>query len=133
MLQVGVDHGGIRRARRQDALDAGAGQAAPPDPPDAADAGIVPRQRADHVPGTVGGIVVDENHFPDSTRKRRLQPPIQRGDVVALVEGGDDDRKLKRNSALRRVFGGGLIHAASVYPQHQMMPRRRPKNSAKGL
>ncbi len=114
MLQVGVDHGDIRRARRQNALDAGAGQSAAPDPPDTAHPAIVPRQRADHVPGAVGRIVVDEDDFPGHARERRLQPPVQLGDVVALVEGGNDDRKLRRNSALRRAFGGGFIHAASV-------------------
>src|ERR1700692_1006425 len=53
------------------------------------------------------------------TPRRALQPPKQRGDVVALIECGDDDRKLRRIGGLRRVFGGrsdGFIHAASVYP-----------------
>ena len=119
MLQIGVDHGGARRARCQNALDAGAGQAAPSDPPDAADAGILPRQPPQHFPGAVRGIVIDEDGFKGDAGERGLQPPKQRSDVVALVEGGDDDRKLRRNSGLRRGFGGpldGFIHAASVYP-----------------
>src|SRR5207245_6805104 len=65
-------------------------------------------------------------------------PPKQRGDVVALIEGGDDDRKLKRRGGLRRVFGArsdGFIHAASVYPPLPRKPRRssggeRVKNRA---
>ena len=114
MLQVGVDHCGARRAGRENPLDAGAGQAAPPDPPDAANAGILPRQAAHHVPGAVGGIVVDENDFPGHAGKRSLQPVEQRGDVVALVEGGDDDRKLRGCDRPRRAFGArsdGFIHA----------------------
>ena len=106
VLQVGVDHGGAGRAGGQNALDAGAGQAAPPDPPDAADAGILPRQAAHHVPGAVGGIVVDEDDFPGHAGERGLQPPEQRGDVVALVEGGDDDRKLRRSRPPAAGFRG---------------------------
>src|SRR5258707_1186238 len=119
MLQVGIDHGGAGRARCQDALDASAGQAAPADPPDTADAGILPRQAPHQVPGAVGGIVIDEDDFEGNACERRLQPLKQRGDVVALVEGGDDDRKLSQCGGLRRVFGArsdGFIHAASVYP-----------------
>src|SRR5258706_10356387 len=119
MLQVGIDDGGAGRARCQNALDTGAGQAAPSDPPDTADAGIMPRQAPYQVPGAVGGIVIDEDDFKADARERRFQPPKQRGDVVALVEGGDDDRKLSQCGGLRRVFGprsDGFIHAASVYP-----------------
>ena len=75
---------------------------------------------AHHLPGAVGGIVVDEDDFPGDAGERRLQPPVQHGDVVALVEGGDDDRKLRQTGGLRRVFGArsdGFIHDASVYPQ----------------
>src|SRR5260370_509446 len=117
MLQVGIDDSGAGRARGQDALDAGAGQAAAADPPDTADAGILPRQAPHQVPGAVGGIVIDEDDFKGDACERRLQPPKQRDDVVALVEGGDDDRKLSRSGGLRRVFGprsDGFIHAASV-------------------
>ncbi len=113
VLQIGVDDRGIGRAGGEDALDAGARQAAPPDPADAADAGILPRQAAHHFPGAVGGIVVDEHDFPGDVLERRLQPPVQNGDVVALVEGGDDDRKLRQTGGLRRVFGArfdGVIH-----------------------
>ncbi len=54
MLQIGVHHGGIGRARGQDALDAGARQAAPTDPADAAHPRILPRQAAHQIPGSVG-------------------------------------------------------------------------------
>ena len=119
MLQVGIDHRGIGRARGQNALDAGAGQPAPSDPANAADpadpAAPAPAPR----PGAVRGIVIDENDLPGDAGKRRLQPAKQRGDVVPLVEGRDDDRKLRRSNRLRRAFGArsdGFIHAASVYP-----------------
>ena len=74
---------------------------------------ILPRQAAHHFPGAVGGIVVDEDDFPGDVPERRLQPPVQHRDVVALVEGGDDDRKLRQTGGLRRVFGArsdGVIH-----------------------
>ena len=82
---------------------------------------------AHHVPGAVGGIVIDKDDFPGHAGERGLQPPEQRGDVVALVEGGHDHRKLRQTRGLRRVFGArsdGFIHAASVYPQPPAMPRR---------
>ena len=72
-----------------------------------------------HVPGAVGGIVVDEDDFPRNARKRGLEPPKKRGDIVAFVEGGNHDRKSRHRNGLRRVFGGrsdGFIHAASIYP-----------------
>src|SRR6202162_609379 len=134
MLQVGIDDGGARRARGKDALDAGAGQAASPDPPDATDPGIVARQRPHHLPGPVRRIVIDKDDFEGDARERGLQPPKQRGDVVALVKGWDDDRKLRQTSGLRRVHGpgwDGVIHAASVYPQPPAMPRRRPKTAVR--
>ena len=106
MLQVGVDDRGKGRARCQNALDAGAGQAAPTDPPDAADAGILPRQAAHDIPGAVGGIVVDEDDFKGTAGERGLQPPKQRDDVVALVEGGDDDRKLGQRRPPAAGFRG---------------------------
>src|SRR5450631_2308458 len=95
--------------------------------PDTADAGIASRQISHHIPGAVGGIIVDEDNFPGDSGERGLQPPQQRGDVVAFVEGGDDDRKLRQTGGLRRIFGArsdGFIHAASLYPQPQGKPRR---------
>ena len=73
MLQVGVHHRRVRCAGSQDPLDAGAREAASPDPPDAADAIILPRQFAHHLPGAVRGIVVDEDHFPGDAPQRRLE------------------------------------------------------------
>ena len=127
-------------------------QAAPSDPPNAAHAAIPEREAADHFPGAVGGIVIDEDDFPGDAGKRRLQPPVQRGDVVALVEGGDDDRKLKRTwgllinglwtSGLLWVFGAwsdGFIHEgqrisadschakAKFLKQRVEVQRKRPK------
>lgn len=112
MLQIGVDHSRIGAARGQDALDARTRQSAAPDPADAADAGILPRQPAHHFPGPVGGIVIDKDHFPGNAGQCRLQPPVQYGDVVALVESRHNYRKL-RQTGLRRGFGvrfDGVIH-----------------------
>ena len=57
MLQVGIDHGGAWRARCQNALDAGPRQAAPSDPPDAANPRILTRQIADFAPARL--VLVD--------------------------------------------------------------------------
>ena len=78
MLQVGVDYRRIGRAGSQDALNAGAGKPAPPDPADAADAGILLGQTTHHIPGSIGGIVIDEDDLPVGFRaasrtSRRVQ------------------------------------------------------------
>ena len=126
MLQVGVDHRGAGRAGGQDALDAGAGQAAPPDPPDAADPAILPRQLAHDLPGAVGGIVVDEDDFPGDAGERRLQPPVQLGDVVALVEGGDDDRKLRACAAACGGLSAPGLMASFMPPAYIRQPQAKP-------
>ena len=116
VLQVGVDHGGAGRAGRQDTLDTGAGQAAASDPPDTANAAILPREIAHHLPGAVGRIVIDKDDFPGDARERSFQPPQQRGDIITLIEGRDDDRELRRTAGLQRDFGArsdGFIHAAA--------------------
>ena len=93
------------RAASEDALDAGPRQAAASDPPDAADPGILARQCPHHLPGTVRGIVIDKDDFKGDARERGFQPSKQRGDVIALVEARDDDRKLRQTSGLGRVYG----------------------------
>ena len=66
--------------------------------PDAAHPAILAREVSHHVPGAIRGIVIDKDDLPGGTRQRRLQPVKQRGDVVALVEGRDNDRKLRRDT-----------------------------------
>src|SRR4051812_26519495 len=100
MLQVGVHHRRIRRAGGENPLDAGTREAAPPDPPDATDAIVLPRQFAYHLPGAIGRIVVDEDDFPGNALQRRLELAEQRADVITLVEGGDDHRKLQQTRSL---------------------------------
>ena len=118
VLQIGVHHRRIGGARRQDALDAGAGQAAPPDPPDTADPGVLPRQGPHHLPGTVRRIVIDKDDFPGDAGERRVQPPVKYRDVVAFVEGRDDNGKLRQTGGLRQGFGprfAGVIHGGQRY------------------
>ncbi len=109
MLEVGVDHGGIGRARGEDALDAGAGQAAPSDAADTAHPAVLLRQLAHHVPGAVGRIVVDEHDLPGSRcPARRLQPPVQHRDVVALVDRWER-RPVSSAAGARRAEPAGRI------------------------
>ena len=53
----------------------------------------LPREAAHHLPGSIRRIIVDEDDFPGDAGEGGVQPPVQHGDVVALVEGGNDDRK----------------------------------------
>ena len=102
------------------------------------------RETAHHLPGPVRRVVVDEDHFPGDAGKRGLELAIKLGHIVALVEGGDDDRKRRQVGAcLRRVSArsDGFIHARSVYPPHPAMPScqkprsvgpNAPKSAEKG-
>jgi hypothetical protein len=64
MLTVGVhDHDPGRRAGER-ALYHCACEATAPDPPQAADARVDPRQGLDRLGGAVGGVVVDEDDVP---------------------------------------------------------------------
>ena len=45
--------------------------------------------------GAVGRIVIDEDGFPVDALEQLIQPFDQRADIVALVEGRDDDRELR--------------------------------------
>ena len=135
MLQIGVDHSRARRARGQNALDAGAGQAAPSDPADAADPAVLARERTQDFPGTVGGIVVDKNGLKRDCGQRPFQPPEQRDHIVPLIEGRDNDRKLRKANGLCWVPRSRLrsvIHDASVYPIAGWEPREGPKTTLSG-
>ena len=68
--------------------------------PPSADAAILPRQAAHHLRGTSRKFAVDENDFPGQPCERRLQLVKQLGDVVALVEGGDDDPKAEASPSM---------------------------------
>lgn len=94
VLQVGVHHRDARRARRQNALDAGARKSAPADATDAARAGIPLRQFLHRLPGAVGRVIVDEDDLPRDTLEGFGQSFEQHGNVVALVECRHDDGEL---------------------------------------
>src|SRR5262249_39551922 len=64
--------------------------------------------------------------------ERGLELAIKLGHIVALVEGGDNDRKREQVGACLRLSGGrsdGFMHARSVYPPPHAMPSRRERCS----
>jgi len=114
VLQVGINHCRAGCARCQNALDARTGQAPPSDPANAANTRVLPCKAAHHIPGFIGGIVIDEDDLPANASERAVQPPNQRRDIVALVEGRNNDGKLRCSNGLRRTFGprsDGVVHA----------------------
>ena len=120
MLQVAVDHRRAGRAGGQHAFDAGAGQAAAADPPDAAHARIALRQRAHHVGGAVRRVVIDEDDLPGDAGQRNAEALHQHLDIAALVEGGNDDGQLQRSPRLQELSGfrsDGFIHD-TAYIRH---------------
>jgi hypothetical protein len=60
-----------RRARSSRCLDTAPDSPRRYDPPDAADAGIRPRQGPQHSPGPGQGIVIDEDDFERDAGERR--------------------------------------------------------------
>ena len=102
MLQVGIHHGDEGRAGRQDAFDAGAGQAAAADTAQAAHARIDCGDRLGGFGRAVGRIVVDEDRFPGDAVKRRVEPAHQFGHIVPLLEGRKDNGQLDPGTRLRR-------------------------------
>ena len=94
VLQIAVHDGDVFRLAGEDALQAGAGQAAPPDPAHAADAGIGRGDMLGHLGGAVGRIVVDDDELPVDAGKRGPQHVGQTRDVLPLVEGRNHDAEL---------------------------------------
>jgi hypothetical protein len=51
---------------------------------------------ADSIGGAVGGVVVNEDHFIADAGEGVFEFVEQEGDVVALIEGRDDDCQFQR-------------------------------------
>jgi hypothetical protein len=111
VLVVGVDHGDEFGRGRRHALDAGRGEAPPPDPVDAAHMGLLHGDGFGELGGAVGAVVVDDDHFERGAGKRGFELFDQRADVVALVEGGNDHRKGRRDPVrIEGIMGGKGSH-----------------------
>ena len=117
MLQIAVDHRDEIGARRQPALDHGAGQTEAVDAPQAAQARIVGGDGEGDVGGAVGRIVVDDDHLPGQSGERRLQPFEQHRHVDRFAIGRDDRRT-----------GSAEFQA----PPDRMSSRARSRRGARG-
>ena len=103
MLQIAVDHGDIRRARRENAFETGAGQTAATEAAQAAHARILGRDGFRHGRSPVRRVIVDDDRFPRNAVERTLEPRNELRDVLGFVEGRNDDRKNGRHG--RREHG----------------------------
>ena len=115
VLQIGIHHGDVARLARQHALDAGAGEPAPPDAADAAHARVGRADRARGRRGAVGRVVVDEHDFPFDAGERARELLHQQRNVVALLERRNDDAQLGRRARRACWLGGALgkrVHRA---------------------
>ncbi len=74
VLQVAVDHRDIIGARGHPALDHRAGKAVAVDAPETAHARVGRGETEGDVRGSVGRIVVDDDHLPRQAVERRLDP-----------------------------------------------------------
>ena len=110
MLQVGVDDGKVGRAARQHAFDHGRRKSAAADALQATHARIGLRQRAHRGRRAVWRVVVDKHDFPFNAGQRPVEPRQKQRDVVALIEGWNDDRQLdtRLRRRLARGYGGKL-------------------------
>ena len=116
MLKIGVDDREVGGAAGEHPLDHRGGKPSPPDTLHAADTGIVSGERTNPVGGAVGQIVVDIDDLPRDPAQCCIEPREQHLDIVALVEGRDDDGEFdplwRRSEIGRRPLGhrrGGLI------------------------
>ena len=64
------------------------------------------RELADATGRAIGAVVVDEDDLPRQAGQGELETLDEAGDVVALVEGGNDDGKLGRRSGREGEVGG---------------------------
>ena len=94
MLQVAIHHRQVGSTGGEHAFDAGTGQTVPADAAQAANV----RARDGRIPHCVrhaiGGIVVDEDHFPADRLKRLLQQAEHRLDTRAFIQCRDDDSQI---------------------------------------
>ena len=67
--------------------------------------GFGARDGADDRGRAVGAVVVDEDHFPMRASEHALEGADESGDIVALVEGCDNDRQLRRCPGMRALRG----------------------------
>ena len=75
------------------------------DAPQAAHARVGTCDGADDRGRAVGAVVVDEDHFPMRASEHALEGADESGDIVALVEGCDNDRQLRRCPGMRALRG----------------------------
>ena len=76
--------------------------------------GLARAMRADDLGRAVGAVVVDEDHFPMRACERALEGADESGDIVALVEGCDDDRQLRRCPGSRALRGRHEVGGRSI-------------------
>ncbi len=103
MLQIGIHDGDEGRTGREDAFDAGAGQTAPADPPQATHPRVFFREFLYGSGRAVGRIVIDKDHLPGDAGKHRIQFSGQGGDIVPFLEGWDNHGKFRGNGRCRPV------------------------------
>ena len=96
MLQIAVHRGNIRREARLRPLDEGAGQPAPADAMDQTNARIGGSQSGNSLTRAIPAVVIDEHHLPGDAGERLVDGGDEGGDVVVLVEHGDDDAQFGR-------------------------------------
>ena len=110
VLEVAVDDGDVVGAGGEPALDHGAGEAGAVDAAQAAHPRIVTGDGEGDVVGAVGGIVVDDDHFPGQAVERRHQPLEQPRHVGGFAVGRHDDGK--RRAGRRRRSGHGSLESS---------------------
>jgi hypothetical protein len=106
VLQVGVEDRDERCRGCEHPLDAGRGQTAPADAPQATDPPVTGREFANPIGRVVGTVVVDEHDLPRQAGEGAVEPLDEAGHVVPLIEGGDDDGKIRRGSGRKHRLRG---------------------------
>ncbi len=109
MLQIRVHHRDERGGRGHHPFDAGGGEPATAETLQATHAAVDASQRADRLRRAVGGVVVDEDHFPAVRPERARQAFAQLAHVGGFVERGDDHRQTQTADGLEHVRVGDRV------------------------
>ena len=129
MLQVGIHDRDVARLARQHAFEARAGKAAPADPANATHAAIAFADAARGRGGSVGRIVVHEQHFPIASGENSGEPLDQDRNVGAFVEGRHDDAEFRCRA--QRLYRGAPSRRRLADRNFRLDYRRLPTGTTR--
>src|ERR1700722_12207411 len=110
MLKIAVDDRDKVRAGRHPSLNYSASQTRAVDAPQAAKTTVCRREPKRDIGGSVGGVVIDDNHLPWHATESRGDTFEKNRDVLRFFVCRDDDRKCGNRPVGRRIASHSTPH-----------------------